>query len=300
MNQSAENINDEIDLKEFFSILWNKKKLIAIITSIFFFASAIYALSLPNIYKSQALLAPKAQEESLSSNIGSFSPLASLSGVGLKATGTPALEGMERIKSFEFFSSYFLPKIKMENILAVEKWVPEKNILIYDDNKFNKEKNEWVRKKKPSSQEAFKIYKKTLSVNQDEDTSFVRISMKHLSPIVAQKWVNIIIQEVNESMRKIDADEAEQSIRFLNQTAKTTNIQPIKETIAKLLESQMKTLMLTSSNEAYVFKVIDSPIIPEEKSEPSRTIICFIGAILGAFFSIVVSFIQNYRESYNN
>ena len=42
---------DEIDLKELFSILWAAKKLIIAITDPFALVSAIYALSLPSQFK---------------------------------------------------------------------------------------------------------------------------------------------------------------------------------------------------------------------------------------------------------
>ena len=56
------------------------------------------------------------------------------------------------------------------------------------------------------------------------------------------------------------------SIEFLNDSESKTNIQPLKEAISILLENEIKTLMLASANEDYVFKIIDSPLIPEEKS----------------------------------
>ena len=106
-------------------------------------------------------------------------------------------------------------------------------------------------------------------------------------------------------MRKLDSDQAEKSIAYLNESAQTTNIQPIREAIAKLLESQMRTLMLTASSEAYIFKVIDSPIVPEKKSKPSRSVICILGTILGGLFSLMIVFIrqffnQNSIKSYSN
>jgi len=95
-------------------------------------------------------------------------------------------------------------------------------------------------------------------------------------------------------MRKLDSEQAEKSIAFLNESALTTNVQPIKEAIAKLLESQMRTLMLTASNEAYVLKVIDSPIVPEKKSKPSRSVICIVGTILGGLLSLIIVFTRQF------
>ena len=124
--------DDVIDLKEMFLVLWNKKKFITINTSIFAILSVLYALSLPNIYTAQTLLAPASQKDSLSSKLGNLSALASFGGLNLPSDNGKSTEAIERIKSFEFFSKYFLPNINLENIMAVKEWNHEDNTLVYN------------------------------------------------------------------------------------------------------------------------------------------------------------------------
>ena len=52
LSQENTTINDEIDLKELFSVLWKAKILIIVITSFFALSTVLYALSLKNFYKS--------------------------------------------------------------------------------------------------------------------------------------------------------------------------------------------------------------------------------------------------------
>ena len=54
--------DDEIDLRELFAVIWQGKWLIIAITALFAVASVVYAINQPNIYKSEALLAPAEQE----------------------------------------------------------------------------------------------------------------------------------------------------------------------------------------------------------------------------------------------
>ena len=120
-NENIDNYDAEIDLKELFLILWNKKMLISIVTTMAAILSVLYALSLPNIYSSHALLAPSNPNESLSSKLGTYSTLAGMAGVSIPVTTSdPSLEAIERIKSFDFFLNHFLPYIKLENLVAVE------------------------------------------------------------------------------------------------------------------------------------------------------------------------------------
>ena len=48
----------EIDLSELFSVLWNGKWLVVVITTTFSIAAVIYSLSIPNVYQSRAILSP--------------------------------------------------------------------------------------------------------------------------------------------------------------------------------------------------------------------------------------------------
>ena len=295
-NNNSNSLDNEIDLAELFSIIWNKKLFISIFTSIAALISVLYALYLPNIYTSSSLLAPTTEDNSLSSQLGSFSGLAGLAGVSLPAgTISNSQIAVKRIESFEFFSKYFLPNIKLEDLMAVDEWDAKNNSLIYDDSEFNSTSNEWSRK--PSDQKAYKEYKRALSISQEELTGLVYLSMKHKSPVVAQNWVDTIIYNINECMREIDKQDAQNSIDFLNESLKNTNSQSIKVVFAKLMESQMQTLMLASSNEAYVFKTINSPIVPEDKSSPSRALICILGTLLGGILSILIVLFRNFRQT---
>lgn len=289
------NYNDEIDLLELFLIVWKKRLFVVTLTSIFAIASVFYALSLPNIYTSKSLLAPANKEEAISSRLGGMSGLAGLAGVNLsQSNASTSKEAIERVKSFEFFSNYFLPNIKLENLLAVKEWTPESETIIYNDDLFNVKNNNW--NTKPSDQTAYRQYINIFGINVDDETGFVTFTVDHQSPEIAKKWLDIIIYNINESMREIDKTDAQNAINFLNETSSSTSIQSIREVIGRILETKMQTLVLASTNKAYVFKVLDSPIVPEIKSGPFRSIICIIGTLIGGVISVLITFFQHYRK----
>ncbi len=289
------NYNDEIDLLELFLIVWKKRLFVVTLTSIFAIASVFYALSLPDVYTSKSLLAPANKEETISSRLGGMSGFAGLAGVNLsQSNASTSQEAIERVKSFEFFSNYFLPNIKLENLLAVKEWTPESETIIYNDGLFDVKKNNW--NTKPSDQTAYRQYINIFGINVDDETGFVTFTVDHQSPEIAKKWLDIIIYNINESMREIDKTDAQNAINFLNETSSSTSIQSIREVIGRILETKMQTLMLASTNKAYVFKVLDSPIVPEIKSGPFRSIICIIGTLIGGVISVLITFFQHYRK----
>lgn len=290
-------INDKTEDINFFSfllLLWNKKLFIILITSLFIILSIIYALSLPNIYKSSALLASSEDKNSISSKVSTFSSLASFSGIDLSQNNSKVQEAIERIRSYSFFSEYFLPNIKLENLMAVKSWDSNEDIIKYQNSLYDAKTNSWIRdasdpkKRKPSSQEAYRQYKRILSIKEDKKSGFVEISIVHQSPIIARNWVNLINKSINETMRQIDIKSAENSINFLTKSQDNANLQSAKEMIADLLESQIQILMLAYSNDSYIFKVIDSPIVSEVKSAPNRLIIVILGTVFGMILSLII------------
>ena len=295
MNQS--DFISTIDIKSILSLLWDKKIFISLTVSIFALISIIYALSLPNIYTSKTLLAPSKNENSISSNMGSLSSLASIGGFNLPNEGvSKTQEAIERIKSFDFFTKYFLPNVRLEDLMAVKKWIPESNTLIYDDEIFDENKGGWLQNSKtqsiPTKQDAYKKYKDILKISENASTFFVSLSIDHESPFIAKEWVDIIVLNINESMREQDKEYAQSSIDFLEEQFTYVNIQTIKDAISNLLENQIQVLMMASSNQAYVFEVLDSSFVPEEKSRPSRALICILGTILGSVFAILFVLIR--------
>lgn len=300
-NQFNKNYQDEIDLSELLETLWSRKLTIGIITSLFIFFAILISLMMPNIYKSSATMMPVEASSTMSGMLGQYSGMASLAGISLPSeTGTKAQEAIARIQSFEFFSNYFLPNISLEDILAVKKWDSNSNTLIYDERDFNASSGKWIREAKPprqivpSAQEAYEEYIKIMSISEDKKTLFVSLSIEHKSPFVAQRWVELIINQIDKVIRNEDKQEATRSVDYLNSLASTVNYEEIKKTLSSLQEEHMKRLMMVEANENYIFKVLDSPIVPEIKSKPRRSIIVLLGAILGIIFSIFVTLAHNY------
>lgn len=293
-DQLNNNYDDEIDLRELFHVLWDKIFYIGAITSIFSLISIIYALMLPNIYQSQAVMMPMEANQGMSGMLGQYSGMASLAGISLPSeSGSKAQEAIARIQSFEFFSNSFLPHIKLENLMAVKKWNQASNTLTYNESAFNAESGQWVRNVKlptstiPSSQKAYKQYQAIMSVNEDKKTSFVTLSVEHESPVIAQQWVEIMMDQIDQVMRDQDRQTALQSIAYLNSLAPTVNYEEIKKALSSLQQEQMKRLMMVEANENYIFKILDSPIVPEMKVKPQRSLIVILGTMLGMMLSVL-------------
>ena len=293
------NKKEDLDLFDIAHILWSQKIVIFSLTTVFIILSLMFALILPNIYKSEALLMPQEETSGMGGMLGQYSGMAGLAGISIPTeSGTKSQEAISRVRSFDFFSKYFLPRIELANLVAVKKWDSDQNIVIYNKKIYDDETKKWVGKPK-SEQEAYKSYKRSLSIIEDKKTSFVILSMKHHSPFIAQSWTQIIIDEIHESMRDQDKVQSTKSINFLNSLSLTVQYEEIKKALSSLQQEQMKQLMMIEANEDYIFKILDPPIAPEKKSEPSRSIIVILGTLLGFIVSIIYSLIKFYSKKEN-
>lgn len=293
---------DEIDLKEVFNLLYKGKLTILAFTLVLFSLSAFYSLLLPNIYQSKALVASDQHSQNLNGSLKSYSNLASIAGISLPSQGVNdnSLKALKKMSTLSFFKNSILPNIHLPDLMAIESWDYKTNTIIYDKSIYDQTTDKWVREASftksqiPSDQESYEIFiKNHLYIHEDQDTGFVSISIKHMSPSVAMKWVKLIINQVNEFYREKDKTESHKAVIYLNNQLKITSINEIKVAIAELLQRETQKLSLIEANEFYVFEYIDPPAIMEKRAEPNRILIIVIGIILGAIFGIVYVFINS-------
>ncbi|HCG6695227.1 Wzz/FepE/Etk N-terminal domain-containing protein [Vibrio parahaemolyticus] len=288
--------SDEIDLRELFKALWKGKWIIIATTFVFAVGAVLYALSLPNIYKSDALLAPSDSSNGggLSKMGGQLGGLAALAGVSLSSgESSQTALAVQVIKSRQFIEAFINKHNLLVPLMAVEGWDLTNDRLILNKELYNSDSEKWLRKPdglrgaKPSEQEAFEKFKnEILNVSQDKDSGLYTISVKHYSPYVAQQWVNWLIEDINKVMRERVITEASQNLDYLSIQLQKTSIADMQSTFYKLIEEQTKRLMLAEVQDEFVFKVIDPAVVPELKTEPKRALICILGSLIGGFFGI--------------
>lgn len=290
--------DDEIDLRELFKVIWNDKKIIIAITSFFSLAAVIYSLLLPNIYKSKALLSPVGEQVSSNQSMNNLGGLASLAGIDISNQGGGnSAKAIEKLGTLSFFQDNILPNIFLPDLMAIKSWDAESNTINYHKGLFNSEKQAWT--EIPSPQESYKVFKGLLEFSKDRETGFISINVKHQSPYIAKEWTDLIVKQVNYFFRAEDKREAQAAMDFLNLQIAQTSFTEIKEVIAQLLQQKMQTLALIEANEFYVFSYIDPPMVMEEKSEPTRSSISILGAILGGMLGILFVIVRHYLTNRN-
>ena len=286
--------DDEIDLREIFNVLWTAKKLIILITAIFAFGSVIYSLSLNDYYKSGSIFL--ARSASGNQGLSQYSGLAAMAGITLPSSSgeDKAAQMIELMKSRKFVKHLMTFENILPSILAAKSYNNSTQELLFNQRLYESETKTWKNNEIPSYLKAHSAYLNMLSIAQDKKTGFIYINIEHISPVFAKDFLELIIRESNELIRKKDMEESKQGLEYLTSELSKTPFVAIKESINALIEVQLETQMMAQINQDYILTEIEPPFIPEQKSKPSRTFICVAGTILGGILSVLIVLIRHY------
>ncbi|MFH4747725.1 LPS O-antigen length regulator [Vibrio harveyi] len=290
--------DDEIDLRELFKALWKGKWIVIAITFIFAVSSVLYAMSLPNVYKADALLAPAESSGGggLSKMAGQLGGLAALAGVNLGTSESSQTDlAVQVMKSRQFVEAFINKHDLLVPLMAARDWDLANNKLILDEDTYDTISGTWLREPNglrgatPTAQEAFEVFsKEVLSVSQDKESGLYTVSIKNYSPYLAQQWVNWLIEDINKVMRERTIAETSQNLAYLNIQLQKTAVTDMQSTFYKLIEEQTKSLMLAEVQEEFIFKVVDPAVVPELKDGPKRALICVLATLLGGMLGVAI------------
>ncbi|SUI75484.1 Wzz/FepE/Etk N-terminal domain-containing protein [Shewanella morhuae] len=291
----------EIDIKELFSSLWQQKWLIIMITALFALSSIIFAISQPNIYKADILLAPVADDSQITGAAGQLGGIAAIAGINLGGgQGSSRVDlALETLKSRIFTKVFIEQRDILIPLMALERWDSVTGKAIIDPNLYNSESKLWVRSVNegkpvvPTPWEAYKLFSTIVDYEKVKTNGFIKLSVQSPSPILAQQWATWLVYDLNQWIKKEDIRESKANISYIQNQLTQTNISEVQKVFYQLIEEQTKKLMLAEVQDEYVFKVIDPAVVPEEKSTPSRALICVLGTFLGMLLALMIAVVRH-------
>lgn len=298
MSQDAES---EFDLREFFLMLWSGKWILIGSAGAFAVAAVIYSLSLPNIYRAEALLAPNQSNEAggLSGLLSQYSGIAGVAGLGGIGQSQDKTDlGIATLRSRRFVADFIERRDILVDLLAVESWDAGTRELVVDGELYDTSAGQWVREVSPpkqvvpSDQEAYKAFSQQLSISVDKKTGFVSIAVEHQSPIVAKQWVDWVVADINSQTMNEEVERANQSIEYLNERILETSLADLRNVLFRLVEEQTKTIMLARVSPEYLFRTIDPAVVPELKARPKRAFIAIAGLLLGGLLGLAALLVR--------
>ena len=285
---------DEASLGELFAILWQGKAVIIAVTLVFAFASVFFALSVPNQYRATVVLAPAQSDGGgLSGALGQLGGLASLAGVNIGTSDSGEAQIAQQImQSWGFIDGFINQYDLAVEIFAAEGWRELSNEILIDPDLYDVDTKSWLIEddgviNPPTSWALFKVFRQMLDVVEDNKTGLVSVSIEYYSPLLAKQWLDMYLIAINDHMQRRQVEKVSRNIEYLEDQIAKTSIAEMQGVFYTIIEEQIKSKMLAEASPNYAFAVVNPSMVPEEKSQPKRALICVLGTLLGGILSVL-------------
>lgn len=268
--------DDEITLLGLWQVFWGQRYLILVISAIFAVSSITVALLMTEIYRADSVLAPVDVDEmpDVASRLGGLASLA-----GIKVGGSSdSMNAVAILRSREFAAD-FIADEELISVFFADQWDAESKTWLVD-----KPENA------PRMWDAVKYFHENVfSVKEDPMSGLVTIAVDWEDPVIAARWVNELVDRINRETRARALQEAEKNLTYLRAQLDTASVMELRSAISRLIESELKTIMLANAREQYAFRVIDSAMVPTKKVRPRRALIVVTSTFLGGLLALVIA-----------
>lgn len=276
--------DDEIDLFQLWDTLVEGKWLVLGCAALCFAAATALAFIMPPQY--EAKVVASFAEESKSG--GGMSALAAQYGGLAEMAGISLGRGGSKEASLAFLGSRAF----------IEKFIEEEGLIpVLFASSWDAEKKHWkvAGDKIPTMWKAYKLFSTAiLNTSLDKKTNLLTLTITWKDRKQAVYWANELVRRANETLRQKTITETQSSLDFLQKELEKTSIVEVQNTIYRVMETQVKSMMMANTQEQFVFKVIDPAIVVDEDAfvKPKRLLMMALGLFGGLFLGIVVVFLR--------
>jgi uncharacterized protein involved in exopolysaccharide biosynthesis len=297
---------DEIDLKELFSTIWNNKFKIIFLSILFTSLALIYAIITPNSYTSQTILIPKDQDKpSLPSGA---SALAAMAGINLGGGGGIDMAAMFKTLKDDFnFNREIIKRYRLVDRLDFDN-MSKNMVFVLNGEKMRRDIREFFKSEDKNvsiDEKIFDTHKKLkniISVSTDKESGAITLSATLQDRFLAKELVDIYLREMSEYIKKLDFKEMDDQLNYYqSELASTTNLD-LKQNITDLISALVKRRVLSQAGEYYMVKQLTKPEVAyiKDKTKPKRALIIVVAfitsIILGIFLVFFLEFLHAQEE----
>jgi uncharacterized protein involved in exopolysaccharide biosynthesis len=274
----------EISLIDIWRILGTHKWLVLGITLVAAVLSLAASLLMTPEYRAEVLLAPvndldEGQHSALP--FGEIGSIAALAGVKLERKDKKN-EAIATLRSRQF-TEQFITARKLDRVLFSDLW----------DQKHERWKSDTA-ENAPTGSDAFSVFDNDVRrVREDRSTGLVTLSIEWKNPQQAAQWANELVASVNATLRQRAVEASNDAIAYLQEQLTRTSVVDLQQVLHRLVESEMKKIILANINEEYAFRVIDPAVVPDKPFRPRSVAMVVVGAVAGLVFGVIAALLLN-------
>lgn len=232
-------------------------------------------------YRVQAVLFPSDSGSAGSSvrALGDLGGLAALAGVNIGGGQDSTVESVAMLKS-KLLIRQFIVERDLLPVLFAKKW--------------DSAAKRWAVEPAdiPSVEDGVKLFdRRVRRVGEDRKTGLVTLSVEWTDRAVAEQWANELVLRLNKEMRDRAIRESDASLQQLQVQYAAAEIQPLQQSVAELIEAQVKRKTFAQVRRDYALRVVDPAFRPDADDYffPKRPVFALAGALFGALLGYALA-----------
>jgi len=261
---------DGIDIIAIIHVMWRYRYVIGLASIVFALLAVYVALTSKEIFRAEVVVT-QVHDSDLSGSSGGLAGqiggLASLAGVQMGGGGDANPLGV------------------LQSSHLIQEFIKQQNLVPELTKGMGKRSTLWF---------AVKRFKETIvTVHDDPLKGLTTVTIDWFDPVVAAKWANGFVALADDILRAQAFDDASRNVAYLNNQIAQTNEVEVQRSLADLIESQTKKLMLANGRRDFAFRSVDPAVPAEVRHSPRRTLLVISGAALGFFLGTVFALSHN-------
>lgn len=257
--------------------MWRHRMLSLGIVGVGVLISIAIAFLMRPVYRSEVVVVPASDEsDGAFANLpGQLGGLAALTGTSLGKASAAREEALGVLKSRDLIANY-IQTHDLLPILFPDKWDPKRNA--WRENVSDK----------PTIGDAVQKFEEDIrQVHEDAKSGLVTVTVDWYDRHLAADWANGLVQLANEGLRTRAVSDANAVLFSLQGELVQANVAELRNSLARLMEAQLKARTYASVRKEYAFKIVDPAVAPEVRKSirPVRALI----VILGGFASLLIA-----------
>lgn len=302
---------DEINLLDLFIVLLKHKVMIFSVVFLAGVAALVISVQMPNVYRSEATIAPTTQEKSGGglAALGGFGAMIAAE-VGIGATGS--LDQFDVVLKSRDLTNTIIREHNLLPVIFEKSWdaktgdwkvgeppssLQKASAAILGMLRPTPDEKKKEVSKNPTLQDAYQPIQGMLSLKPDKKQNVMRIGFESKDPEMARTILNYYIVGLSEFLRRQVLEEAAaQQVDLSKQLARTSD-PLLKIRLYELIARQMEKETLARVQKYFGFNVVDPPYSPERKFKPKRAQICMISVVVAFFIAIFLAFFLEYLKN---
>ena len=272
--------DEPLSFVELVRIIWARKYFVVALALAGGVVAAGWSYLIKLEYQAQTMVSPVSGYSGSGGMLGDIA--GQLGGLG-GLVGGGLFNERDRAESVQFLKSRYLVErfVEMNNLMPVlfaERWDMAGKKWKDDGNP------------PPTMGQAYKLFSERIRlVIDDRRSGLVTLAIRWSDRELCERWANGLVALANAELRSRAIDEATRNIAYLNAELERTQQIERQQTILRIVESQIRTIMLARGRVEYAFKVIDPAFVPDarDRIRPRRAAMTAMGLVLGTVAAIL-------------